>query len=1346
MELKDWIDSLANESPDPNESPKHVFSNYSEFKEIASGGEYVVYSVKKKDLSGHLAMKILKEAQFDPLADVTTTPKVTDEVKRKFLKEMNIWNEAYTKAPDSVVAPLDCNLYPVPWAVMELGTENLRDALKVKDSSKAVDRKEFINILVNVLNSLDTLHEAKIVHRDLKPENILRVDNYWKFIDFGISGIDGRTKTRDRIQGTPDYMSPEEASGSTHIDSRTDIWQIGIMLYKFVTHEEPYPGIDDNNRLVQIALGPIGMRQDQIDRKIPRDYRRILEKALSIDLAYRYRTAREFAQDLNGLNVSDVFRDALNAYAGRELKRGKHEYGVPNYRKALELCEKGISQGFECGILKCIILAEARVPEKGSAPKQYREADRLYAGISRQVPPTFFQDYDGDIQWMGGMVNRLGLGMDEPDQKEADRLLQLSSKSGSVLGCYARYTADHSKIRDLDVAADAGYLPAMLDYIDTGEDPPRLAEVYHNIELTATQSPGDGDLQYIMGYICLKCGGPIKKNADDAVRKLQKACDLGHSGAMFLLGSMLYDGYGSGSDAKEPDKQAGLKYLKQADTAGNPDASLKLARHYETEGQVDTAKAYYMSAADGGNADALYWVASNTDMPAEKAIRFMKDAAAGGSQAAKDYLLINAEWATWASAAESGDPEALCRLARGYETGMDPNDRRPNFEKAEAFYVRSKTPEANYYLGMMRLEGRTGKPDREGARKLFEKSSQSGNKDAAYRLCLMYDEDHDYLEAYRLAQSASGMGSDEALMYLDGRESVADILYGARSDPVKMYEYGLLLQSGKDALIARDPAMAEKAFRESGTAEAYFALGMMYDAGDGVAKSYPDAADMFRRALDAGHAEAGYRLGLMHLDGRAGEKDDTAARNVFIEAANLGNADAAWELCRLYDVRLNYTKAYGYAKKAAELGNAEAASYVSARSGISGILESDLSDPAALFAYGSLLQAGMGNLVKKNLERASSAFKKSAEGGNADALYALGMMHETGEGADQSYIDAYELISKAADLGNEDAQQYISDRADVGDILANARNDPEAAYRLGRLLETGSHDCIPRDYVGAVRNYSRHGDKATPSSHYRLGVIYRNGAKGVKANRKKAAEELKMAADAGHRAAMYTLGADNDPVYFQKALEAGHPLALYTEAMKYEDAGDKGTAEKMYRRCVRSAADGDDDKEKVAEAKKDARKRLGRLVYKSSRRKSAPFLGIVFLFSALLYVSCSLSIIPDILFSGTGLSKLTPFALMVTVTSGVVFLCSLAGPAPVSVAVCGLLDTVMGAVLLLDSMEIVSKGYTLQFLGSPDLFVPVAAVVFIIVPLLVAVRSLVKHMGAGKAPKETASSGEESSA
>src|SRR6185295_15977192 len=126
--------------------------------------------------------------------------------------------------------------------------------------------QEALDIAIQIASALAASQTAGIAHRDIKPENlILRNDGYVKVLDFGLAKLTERPATTDTeaptramvntspgaVMGTVNYMSPEQASGHV-VDSRTDIWSLGVLLYEMVSGRMPFEGPTPSHVIVSI--------------------------------------------------------------------------------------------------------------------------------------------------------------------------------------------------------------------------------------------------------------------------------------------------------------------------------------------------------------------------------------------------------------------------------------------------------------------------------------------------------------------------------------------------------------------------------------------------------------------------------------------------------------------------------------------------------------------------------------------------------------------------------------------------------------------------------------------------------------------------------------------------------------------------------------------------------------------------------------------------------------------------------------------------------------------------------------------------------------------------------------
>jgi len=173
------------------------------------------------------------------------------------------------------------------------------------NNKKSLSLAEIASLLEQVANALDTAHRKGVVHRDIKPANIL-IDQEGKphLVDFGIARLSTSTMTQtNMIMGTPYYMSPEQIAGKK-VDSRSDIFALGGVLYEMLTGQKPFPGESITTVIYKIMNeNPPPVRNFQ--KNLPEGVEPILQKALAKDPTARFQTCREMVEEFKkGLNVA----------------------------------------------------------------------------------------------------------------------------------------------------------------------------------------------------------------------------------------------------------------------------------------------------------------------------------------------------------------------------------------------------------------------------------------------------------------------------------------------------------------------------------------------------------------------------------------------------------------------------------------------------------------------------------------------------------------------------------------------------------------------------------------------------------------------------------------------------------------------------------------------------------------------------------------------------------------------------------------------------------------------------------------------------------------------------------
>lgn len=173
------------------------------------------------------------------------------------------------------------------------------------------EMKEALEITIQIAGALAAAHEAGAIHRDIKPENVMvRRDGYVKVLDFGLVKLteprSGRAVVTDPkdpartnpgvVLGTVSYMSPEQALGR-EVDSRTDIFSLGVVFYELVTGVLPFKG-DSTASLLDAIVHHAPLPVASVNPQLPLELERIISRALEKDRDLRYQTANDLGAEL----------------------------------------------------------------------------------------------------------------------------------------------------------------------------------------------------------------------------------------------------------------------------------------------------------------------------------------------------------------------------------------------------------------------------------------------------------------------------------------------------------------------------------------------------------------------------------------------------------------------------------------------------------------------------------------------------------------------------------------------------------------------------------------------------------------------------------------------------------------------------------------------------------------------------------------------------------------------------------------------------------------------------------------------------------------------------------------
>ena len=263
---------------------------------IGHGGMGVVYKGRQVLMDRTVAIKML---QSQHIADSMSVKRFHQEGKAA--SKMN---------HPHVITVYDFGVTPTsgqPFIVMDylLGTD-LSQIIK-EEGQLGVERS--LKILAQSTDALDHAHRMRVIHRDLKPSNIMLIDyedekDYVKVVDFGVAklisagGEQQRLTQMGEVCGSPVYMSPEQCQG-LELDSRSDIYSMGIVIYETLTGRLPILGKTMVETMSKhITEPPPRFTEVRPDLYIPERLEAVVFKALAKDRDDRHQSMAELTRDL----------------------------------------------------------------------------------------------------------------------------------------------------------------------------------------------------------------------------------------------------------------------------------------------------------------------------------------------------------------------------------------------------------------------------------------------------------------------------------------------------------------------------------------------------------------------------------------------------------------------------------------------------------------------------------------------------------------------------------------------------------------------------------------------------------------------------------------------------------------------------------------------------------------------------------------------------------------------------------------------------------------------------------------------------------------------------------------
>jgi serine/threonine protein kinase len=265
---------------------------------LAEGGMGIVYLATHERLPGRFVVKTLHPSLADdPLA------------QERLHREAEVL--ANLNHPN-IVKVLDFNRTAdgIAYLVMEyLAGSELKEII----CTRSLDPWEVARVVSAVSSALAAAHSCGIVHGDLKPENVLIVpvlgqEDVVKLIDFGVSNLCMSTgaDVQAVVLGTPNYMSPEQISGSgPMVNERSDQFSLAVMTFEMLAGEQPFADSDDAHVLMRILNDPPARLHGRVSW-VPRAVEPVLRRAMEKRPSSRFATVEAFAREFANALQADI--------------------------------------------------------------------------------------------------------------------------------------------------------------------------------------------------------------------------------------------------------------------------------------------------------------------------------------------------------------------------------------------------------------------------------------------------------------------------------------------------------------------------------------------------------------------------------------------------------------------------------------------------------------------------------------------------------------------------------------------------------------------------------------------------------------------------------------------------------------------------------------------------------------------------------------------------------------------------------------------------------------------------------------------------------------------------------
>jgi TPR repeat protein/serine/threonine protein kinase len=1193
----------------PPEEPGELgrLGNYRILRILGRGGMGVVFEAIDANLGRRVALKVMRP---DLAANASH--------RQRFLRE--------ARASASIESDHVCPIYQVgeangvPFIAMPLLKGETLEARLRRQRSLSIS--DAVRIGREIALGLAAAHDRGLVHRDVKPANVWLDSGGTgparaRLLDFGLArgDADKSLTLTGEVMGTPAYLSPEQGRG-LHVDGRTDLFALGVILYEMTTGARPFRGGDVATALSSLALDtpdPPAARRQDVPYALSDYILRLLEK----DPNDRPASAAEVAARLA------EFRTTGTPAAAAPSSATPRSSAVP--RSSVPASSAPPSSGVEAsGVYELLMNEEAAQAAPTPSP-----ASSLTPRPVPAVPTTMKpgRGLVGRLVWvlllglalaLGGGLAAYVLGHPTSDGSlvvevdgDAEALFAAGELHVQAVGGRPKYVL---KPGEKKRSLPPGRYRVRIDGADGLRlepeefDVPQKGEVAVRVSLATKPTPTMDDAQYLAAmrraeaamkgsrYEEAKAAYAealkLKPNDPDALR--------GQAEAARLLAE------------EQAAKDAARQREAQKPFRDGMDALRGLSRPLDDE----RALSLFRQAAAKGHAAARVWVGRLTFLgqgvrkDEVEGLRLVKEALPdvhkkAGAGDVDAMALLGALYAdgmgvtqderqafSWfEKAAEKGDPFAMDSLGVAFARGLGVDQDH----QAAAFWYEKAAEKgdtfATFHLGEACSVGRGVKKDEPKAVRLFQEAADKGHADAMFHLGLMHAGGRgglarDVEAALKWFHKAAALGHAGAKRKLEDEKAYQKAMRDARaafaaknwSEALDHYAAALKLRVDDPAALAgrkaaqdaldrdRAGALAEKNYQDAmdraeaamkakkyQQARSEYAAALKYRPKDPEALRGRDEADrLLEEQATAAEADKRFRDGLDSCLGLTGKVDEVRALRLFRQAAARNH-----EVARGWEGRLTYLGRGTLKDEAAGLKLVRKCLPAVRRLAQDG-------DAEAQGLLGALYASGLGE--DKDDKTAAEWYKKAAAQGSVSAMNNLGVAYEHGLGVVKNERTAVSWYEKAADKGCAIAitnlgVMYATNRGVDKNVKkavelykkAAGKGYAFAMINLGVAYAKG--EGVDKDRREAANWFDAASKDGAADVAFRLGEIYSAG-KWADLDLKRAAQLYKKAADLGHDAAMNNLGRMYE---YGEGVEENYEKAVEW----YKKSADKGSAVAM---------------------------------------------------------------------------------------------------------------------------------------------------------------------------------------